>query len=167
MKIINISLVTLAFIFSAYSTAATVSVDWVSPEKYQDIDAGGSGKNKFKTKLFNELESVFNKEAKELPENYKLEISMLDLDLAGVVDHSQGVMARRVISDGDFPRVIFYMILRDEKGNIVLQGKQSLREKKLKHNRFRMQGSQSDFFMEKAVIEKWFKQALLPAIAKG
>lgn len=167
MKIFKTAIVSLAILFSFSASAADVKVDWVKPEQYKDIDAGGEGKSNFKKKLFKNLESVFATGAKDLPSDYKLEISMLDIDLAGHVDHSAGVMARRIITDNDFPRIIFYMILRDDKGNIVFQGKQNLREKKMKHNSFRMKGSQSEFFMEKDLIEKWFEVALVPAVAKA
>jgi len=151
----------------AFSKTTDVSIDWVKPELYKDIDAGsGESKKKHKQKLFNAITKVFEDEAQKLPNDYKLEVSILDVDLAGEVNHGAGVNSRRIITDTDFPRIMFYMVLKDEAGKIVLQGKQSLREKKLNHSSFRMKGSQSHFFMEKDLIKKWFDVALIPAVNK-
>jgi hypothetical protein len=57
-------------------------------------------------------------------------------------------------------------VLKDQSGAILLQGLQNLKERKDKHNAFRMKGSQSDFYLEKDLLEKWFDKALYPAIAK-
>lgn len=167
MKAFNTLILSSLLLIGFNTNAAELKMDWVKPEQYKDIDAGGDAKAKFQTRLFKDLEKTFQEGAAKLPQDHKLEISMLDIDLAGHVNHSAGVMARRIVTDTDFPRIIFYMVLRDKDNNIVFQGKQSLREKKLKHNSFRMKGSQSKFYMEKDIIEKWFDVALLPALAKS
>jgi len=151
----------------AFSKTTDVTIDWVKPELYKDIDAGsGESKKKYKQRLFNVIGKVFEDEAQKLPNDYKLEVSILDVDLAGEVNHGAGMNSRRIITDTDFPRIMFYMILKDQEGKIVFQGKQNLREKKLKHSSFRMKGSQSHFYMEKDLIQKWFEVALVPAINK-
>ena len=58
------------------------------------------------------------------------------------------------------------MVLRDENGSVVFQGEQNLKEKKDKHKAFRMKGSQTDFYLEKSLINKWFEGILLPAVNK-
>lgn len=148
--------------------AADVSVDFVKKEQYKDIDAGGTqSQPRFEERLFKTIERSFSKNAEKLPSEYKLKISVLDIDLAGAVAHGLGMgQDIRQISDKDFPRVLFYMILEDKSGAIVFQGRQNLKEKKLKHGDFRMKGSQSDFFMETGLINKWFDQVLVPAVAK-
>ena len=146
--------------------AAKVDVKWQNPDKYEDIYEGTTqSKSKFRKRLYNTLEETFKLKANELPENYNLEITMLDVDLAGRVQ--RGLPAEvRTIADSDFPRLHFYMILRDSQGNIVLQGEQNLKERKDKHSAFRMYGSQSEFYLEAILIEKFFDMVLIEAVNK-
>ncbi len=166
MKITYALIIAACFSLSAH--AANVSVDFVKKEQYKDIHAGGTqSQPRFEEKLFKTLEKSFAKNAEKLPGDLSLKISVLDIDLAGAVAHGLGMgQDIRQISDKDFPRVLFYMILENKDGEIVFQGRQNLKEKRLRHGDFRMKGSQSDFFMETGLITKWFDTVLVPAVAK-
>ena len=141
-----------------------VSVEWKEPERYQDIDQGNTqSKTTFRKRLFSTLENAFAENMEKVKGDYKLKVTMLDVDLAGRVN--KGLTNEiRTIHDHDFPRLHFYIILENEKGEIVLQGEQNLKERKDKHKAFRMRGSQSEFYLETSLINKWFDQALIPAL---
>jgi len=153
---------------SSVTQAASVSVDFVKTDQYKDIDSGGNqSQNRFEGKLFSIIEKSFSENAAALPGDMSLDISVLDIDLAGAVAHGLGFGADiRQVTDKDFPRLLFYMVLKDKNGEIVFQGRQNLRERKLRHTAFRMKGSQTDFYMETALIDKWFESVLTPAVAK-
>jgi len=157
-----------SIVLSLSVQAASVSVEFVKKELYQDIDSGGNqSQPRFEERLFNVIKSSFEKNAEKLPKDLTLKVSVLDIDLAGAVAHGLGMgQDIRQVSDKDFPRVLFYMILEDKDGKIVFQGRQNLKEKRLSHQDFRMKGSQSDFFMETALVSKWFDGVLVPAVAK-
>lgn len=144
----------------------SVEVDWKSPDRYRDIDEGSTqSKKTFRKRLFRKIEESFSENMAKLPGDYNLKITMIDIDLAGSI--SRGLSTEiRTINDHDFPRLHFYAILENSKGEIVLQGEQNLKERKDKHKSFRMRGSQSEFYLETALIEKWFDRALVPALKK-
>lgn len=147
--------------------AAEVKVEFVKKEQFKDIDSGANqSQARFEEKLFSVLERTFKKQGeKQLPKDMTLDISVLDIDLAGHVARGLGMgQDIRQVSDKDFPRILFYMILRDKNNNIVFQGRQNLKNNDMKHGEFRMKGSQSDFYMETMLIDKWFDQALVPAV---
>jgi len=146
------------------ASAATVEIEWKNPENYQDIASGNTqSKNKFQKKLFRTLEKSFNENMLTAPSGYKLKITMIDIDLAGKINRGLSNEIR-MITDHDFPRLHFYAILENSKGEIVLQGEQNLKERKDKHKSFRMKGSQSDFYLETDLLNKWFQLALLPKL---
>jgi len=166
-KLLGCSLVLITTLVCVSSSfAAKVDIEWKNPENYRDIIAGNTeGKTQFQRTLFKELGEAFTKGGSKLPEDYRLKVVMLDIDLAGKVEQGSPV-AIRTVNDFDFPRLKFYMYLYNKSNEIVLQGAQNLKEKKDKHNAFRMKGSQTSFYLEKDLIKKWFDIALIPRLAK-
>ena len=148
------------------SIAAPVEVEWKNPDKYQDIKGGTTqSKKTFRKRLFNTIEKSFTTNMTKIPEGYNLKVTFFDIDLAGKISHGLANEIR-TINDFDFPRLHFYMILENEKGEILLQGEQNLKERKDKHSSFRMRGSQREFYLETMLIDKWFDQALVPGVNK-
>jgi len=157
-----------SIVLSLSVQAASVSVEFVKKEQYQDIESGSNqSQPRFEERLFNVIKSSFEKNSEKLANDLVLKVSVLDIDLAGTVAHGLGMGKNiRHVSDRDFPRMLFYMILEDKNGNIVFQGRQNLKEKRISHKDFRMKGSQSDFFLETALVSKWFDGVLVPAVAR-
>ena len=146
------------------TTNNLVEIEWKNPDKYQDISPGSSqSKKRFQNRLFKVLEKSFNENMNTAPNGYKLKVTMIDIDLAGKINRGLSNEIR-MVSDHDFPRLHFYVILENEKGEIVLQGEQNLKERKDKHKSFRMKGSQTDFYLETELLNKWFELALLPKL---
>ncbi|MGB0835074.1 MAG: DUF3016 domain-containing protein [Psychrobium sp.] len=153
---------------AAQASESNVSVEFVQSERYQDINASGNqNQARYQERLFKTLEKQFQESANDLPNGMTLDVKVLDIDLAGSVAMGLGMgQDIRQVSDKDFPRILFYVVLKDQNGKILLQGKQNLRDANLRHNEFRLRGSQSDFYMETAIVKKWFDGALIPAVAK-
>lgn len=166
-KLLLASVIGLASV-AANANESSISVDFLNADRYQDIHASGNqNQARFQEKLFKTLEKQFQQSASDLPDGLTMDVKVLDIDLAGAVAIGLGMgQDIRQVSEKDFPRVLFYVVLKDETGKILLQGKQNLRDGNLRHNEFRLRGSQSDFYMETALIKKWFEGALMPAIAK-
>lgn len=148
----------------AASPGMQVEVEWKSPENYRDIDHGTTqSKKKFRKRLFDIIERRFEENMEPFSDKYNLKVTMLDVDLAGQI--SRGLTQEiRMVHDHDFPRLHFYIIVENKNGEIVLQGEQNIKERKDKHKSFRMRGSQSEFYLEKDLIDTWFEKALVPAL---
>lgn len=160
-------LIPLVFALDASaSLAAPIEVEWKNPDKYQDIAPGSTqSKTKFRKRLFNTIEKSFSENMSKMPAGYNLKVTVFDVDLAGKIN--RGLTNEiRTISDHDFPRLHFYIILENEKGDILLQGEQNLKERKDKHASFRMRGSQQEFYLETMLIDTWFDKALVPGVNK-
>ena len=152
------------FVCVNVTEAATVQVEWKESDKYTDIIAGNTrSQSNFESALFKAIEGEFETQAAKLVDSYKMEVVIFDIDLAGTVALGQPIKIRK-IDDSSFPRLNFYMFLYDKNNKIIFQGAQRLKERKAKHNAFRMHGSQSEFYFEKDLIEKWFNLALVPAL---
>jgi hypothetical protein len=143
-----------------------VEIEWKNPENYFDIEPGTTqSKTTFRKRLFSSIEKTFEENMEKLPSGHYLKVTVFDIDLAGNI--KRGLANEiRTINDYDFPRLHFYMILENSKGEIILQGEQNLKERKDKHKAFRMRGSQSEFYLEKRLIDKWFELALIPSLSK-
>ena len=165
----KLSAILAAALISFTTQAADVKVEFLKKEQFKDIDSGANqSQARFEERLFSEFESMFKKHGeKQLPDDMTLDISILDIDLAGHVARGLGMgQDIRQVTDTDFPRILFYMILKDKNKNIVFQGRQNLKNEEMKHGEFRMKGSQSDFYMERMLIDKWFDKVLVPAVNK-
>ena len=161
-----IALMLTMLVASPFANAADVKVEWRDLNEFTDIAHGNTqSKTKFRENLVNEITRAFEDNAARLDDRYRMEVVIFDIDLAGSVQRGLQVQVRK-IEDHDFPRINFYMYVYDEKDNLILQGAQRLRERKDKHNAFRMKGSQSNFYLEKDLIKKWFDLALIPALEK-
>jgi hypothetical protein len=161
-------IIPLIFVFDvSASMADTVEIEWKNPDDYQDINPGTTqSKKTFRKRLFNTIEKSFVKNMTKMPEGHNLKVTFFDVDLAGKINHGLANEIR-TINDYDFPRLHFYIILENEKGEILLQGEQNLKERKDKHSSFRMRGSQREFYLETMLIDKWFDQALLPGVTNN
>jgi hypothetical protein len=160
-------LIPLVFVLDASASfAAPVEVEWKNPDKYQDIKPGSTqSKKTFRKRLFRAIEKSFAENMEKIPSGYNLKVTVFDVDLAGKINHGLANEIR-TINDHDFPRLHFYIILENEKGDILLQGEQNLKERKDKHASFRMRGSQKEFYLETMLIDKWFDKALVPGVSK-
>ena len=154
----------MTFLLVNTAQAATVEVEWKNPDDYRDIISGNiQSKSNFRKSLFRTMAATFAKHAVNLPPDYNLKVVMIDIDLAGKVQLGRNIEIRE-INDHDFPRIKFNIVLTDKNDNIILQGVQNLKEQKYKHNSFRMKGSQSSFYLETDLINKWFTAHLIPAV---
>ena len=166
MKKLAILLTALTMTLTANASSSKINVEFKSPENYHDIYQGDmTSKKKYRKRIFNTLEKAFAENAKRIPRGYSLDVTVLDIDLAGKVDRGSSNAIRK-ITDHDFPRLHFYVVLKNRKGEIVLQGEQNLKERKSKHNAFRSHGSQKQFYLETMLVDKWFETAFLPAVNK-
>lgn len=101
----------IACIVVFQTNAAMVEMEWVEPEKYQDIENGVDGKGAFKFKVFKAIEREFEKLAEQLPEDQVLKVKVFDVDLAGQVIEKKSARLKtarlREIKQSQYPKLKF------------------------------------------------------------
>ncbi|RUO27475.1 DUF3016 domain-containing protein [Aliidiomarina sanyensis] len=162
MKTAIVSVIT-GLLFSMSVSAATVNVTWENPEKYRDIRSADQHQGRFQENLFAAFERKFTDLASGLPEDFTLDITVTDVDLAGNVEtHSLRGQPQevRIIRPGFYPRMRFSYTLSDAEGTIVQTGDENLRGRDMPgEGRLDAQARRRGVEMieyEGAMLERWF-----------
>ncbi len=149
------SLLVIAGIGTAYAGEAKVT--WQNPDSYTDVRPASESKTGFQSRVFKTLDGVFDSLAKQLPDGYKLQITVTDLDLAGDVKPMRGGMQDvRVIKDIDWPQISFSYVLSDPQGKQVAAAKEELRDINFRSGVSINTGN--SFYYEEAMLKDWFKK---------
>lgn len=154
-KFLMILTATLALMFTSVSMAGTSEVTWTNPDDYRDVDAGEGHRGKFKAKVFSDFEEHFAKLAEALPEGQTLKVEVVDVDLAGDVNHG-GMRRIRVIKDLYSPRLEFNYQVVDQNGNEVKAGKEDIRDMNFMMGST-MKYSNDTLQYEKKMLDDWFR----------
>lgn len=153
--------------------AASLEVEWVEPQKYTDVRPSNESRKRFRERTFTQLEEHMSELAAELPETYKLSMTVTDLDLAGQVFPSNFVGLGngaagdiRVIKDVFIPRMAFDYQLVDENGTVIASGTEvKLRDMNFRNGLVR-RFEHEPYVYEKQMIEDWFMDELMPNLAQ-
>ncbi|MDQ8181963.1 DUF3016 domain-containing protein [Pelagicoccus sp. SDUM812005] len=106
----------------------TIRVSFHEPSRYADIDYDGMNSEKGHQLVFEQIRSVFAETAHHwLPPSYQLEVTVLDIDLAGEYEPHRGANFPRVIKEIYSPRIKFDYRVLDADGEIVREGSETLR----------------------------------------
>ncbi|MGV6827486.1 MAG: DUF3016 domain-containing protein [bacterium] len=133
--------------------AASVSVEWISPDNYRDIkNSTSEGRKAFRQRVFENLEYTLSTHAKDLPADQMLNLRVTDLKLAGKL---RGNKVR--VNPYDYPPAIsFDYTLTKADGTTLDQGTESLRGRQSMAPRGHSARNQS-FYYEKEMLSDWFK----------
>jgi hypothetical protein len=137
--------------------AGESKVNWQEPEKFSDIRPGNESRDAFQQRLMGDFETMFANFAKKLPDGHQLEVKITDLDLAGDVNAAYGMASRdiRIIKDIYSPRMNFSYTLKNQKGELLASGSESLRDMDFMSKSRLMLGS-SGFPYEEKMLRDWF-----------
>lgn len=125
----RLSIIMCGLLTAAVATAKTpqVSVQWVHPEKYTDVQETIGAPDKHRGQILARLEAHLRREAKRyLAPDQRLEVEVLDVDLAGHVWPVEG-QDRRIVRDIDFPKIVLRYRLY-EGDNMVAQDTVTLKD---------------------------------------
>lgn len=160
----KLGLIAAMMLFPLSVSAQQVEVEWLEPDSYRDIEAAQEGKERFRTRLFEALESNFQALGeRHLQEGTTLKLKVTDLDLAGqVMLEEVGTEMRTVrrVRDSEYPRISFSYELTDESGSVMKSGEERLTgtlpgQGRL-HRASRREGT--DLVQhETAMMERWFR----------
>lgn len=151
---------------------ADVEVVWENPEDYKDVKPTNQSRKRFREGVFKKLDEYFYELAENLPDGYKLNVTVTDLDLAGQVWPSSFVGLGggagsdvRLIKAIDIPRMEFNYTLADASGALVQE-----KELKIKDMAFqdspRSRMSNDSLRYEKHMIKEWFDDEFPKLVAK-
>ena len=150
----------LAASLAAAAQAAQVEIAWEDPEHFRDIEAGQESQKTFQGRVMAELEVAIRCSAdRVLPQDYRMEIMVTDLDLAGDLRYFflQFDQPVRVVTDLYFPSMEFRWTLYDGEGEEVRQGMENIRDMGFRYH--------GDYFVRNAplgyecrMIEDWFEK---------
>ncbi|SET71773.1 DUF3016 domain-containing protein [Thalassotalea agarivorans] len=133
----------------------TVKITWQDFDKYRDIRSGQESRKGFRERVFNTMNKHFNELMGNLPQGYKLDMVVTNVDLAG--DTIMTTNQIRVIKEPYYPSFDFSYKLMDNTGKVVAEATDVnvkdmnfLQSVTLKYRR--------DFLgHEKFMFDKWFK----------
>lgn len=149
-------------LYSSASFAGEAKVSWGKLDDFTDVVAGSESKERFRERLTQEFEDVFSAMAKKLPDGYVLNIDVSDLDLAG--DAKFGTWAAiypiRVMKEIYWPRMNFTYTLKNANDEVLVSGKEELRDMNYLH-RFRIPSGATSFEFEEKMLQDWFKKQVL------
>jgi hypothetical protein len=135
--------------------AATVEMNWIEPGTYDDIRSGDQNRKAFRERTFKILEKHFIKLAASLPQNQRLKVDILNIDLAGEIDFS-GARQVRILRESYFPRFNLSYQLIDDNNEIVMSGSDKLKSINfLQSSNLRYRNEPLGH--EKKMLDVWFK----------
>jgi len=143
--------------------AGSVQVSYVQPEKFADIGMSPRDRDDTLQQLTKHFESLASR---HLADGQKLNVEVLDVDLAGTIQPSARVGdGLRVFRDsGDWPRIDLRYTL-ETAGRPTRSGEQKLSDMNYARN-LRGPGAGQPLPAEKRMLEEWFGTQFGPAAAK-
>lgn len=145
--------------------AGEVAVTWQQPEKFTDIRPTNDSRKVYRERVLKKFEGFFTELAAKLPEGYKWELTVTDLDLAGDVDYFAGGAGNplRVVKDIYSPAITFSYIVRDKHGEEVASAEEKLRDMGFMQS-LRSVNDSDEFRYERQMLQDWFNKELQPKI---
>jgi len=143
--------------------AAELTLEWRHPDSYRDIRAPGDHSTAdYRQRVFDELGAELRRLASGLPARQRLELVVIDLDLAGELKH-RGNMAypgvRVETTDGRYPpRMQIEYRLLDADGSVLAAGDDRLEGSRMPGSRSPAGQRRKAFESEKQMLEGWFRE---------
>jgi hypothetical protein len=137
-----------------------VSVTWVAPEKYRDVDSANSNKRKYKQRVLDDLEKYLHKELpRYLTNGQKIMLKIHDLDLAGDIRPMMGRADDIRIVKSNYPPMIDieYTVINQDS---TVSKTQRKRFRDVTFNMGSASSTAKSLGYEKAMLKKWMRNEL-------
>lgn len=145
-----------------FAQAGEAVVKWQDFNDYRDVRPSNEVRGSFHKRVESSFEKHFTKLAENLPEGYKFNVEVTELDLAGDVRFG-GMNELRIIKPIYFPRIEFTYSVTDKNGKILTESdKVSLKDMGFM-DKIKM-GRDDAFYYDKRLLTDWFKKELIPAV---
>ncbi|MEL0640107.1 DUF3016 domain-containing protein [Pseudoalteromonas aliena] len=143
-----------------FANAGESVVKWQDFKDYRDVRASNQGKSSYHKQIKIQFEKHFSKLVEQLPKDYKLNIEITDIDLAGDVRFG-GVDEIRVVKPIYFPRLKLNYSLTDKDGSVISEANDVELKDMGFMDKIKM-GRDESFYYEKRLITEWFGEQILP-----
>lgn len=147
-----------------------ISVEWIAPKSFSDVKEGNFSSERFRKRVFNQLEKHLDKLASDLPDGQTMNFKFTDLDLAGRVEPasfigiSLGSSANlddvRIMRDVDIPRIKFEYELINADGEVIRTEEVNLKNMNYLHE-IGMASRNKPYKHEKRMLSKWFSKNII------
>jgi Protein of unknown function (DUF3016) len=155
----KVSLLTTAFLMTAYANAAEANVTWQDPQNYTDIGSNFGSQTNFQKSLFKTLDGVFSEQAARLPDGSRLTVTVSNFDMAGAMRTGGKGTYQRVVQQSLFPQMTLSYRLTDATGAVIAEQKDVVFQD-MDFTNLTNTVSQSErnepYYYEGAMIAKWF-----------
>jgi hypothetical protein len=161
MKFSKIVLASAMLLSSVSVLAGEANVTFGDLSKFTDVRPANETRSGFQKRVVKQFTKEFEKLAEQLPEGYKLGVTVNDIDLAGDVLFGGGT-EMRVIKSVYWPRIKFSFVLTDASSKIVDKGEANIKDMSFM-DKIRM-GREESFMYEKRLINDWFNEEIKPKV---
>ncbi|MDP4527551.1 DUF3016 domain-containing protein [Alkalimonas delamerensis] len=146
--------------------SSNLSLSFQEPEKFTDIRPANESRARFRERTLAGFERIFQEFAAELPEGYRWQVTVTDIDLAGDVNpmYSRAGQDIRVVKDIYSPRVAFSHELRDAYGAQVAAGDVNLRDMGFMQSPRMVGPRHQELRYEYTMLKRWFERDLLAEV---
>ena len=162
MRLLNKTVLAAVLALLASSAAwAQVSVSYVKPEDFVDIDRNPIDRER----TLKQFTEYFQSLEKKLPAGQSLKIEVLDIDLAGRLYPRRAADDIRVMNGGaDWPRMHLKYTLEQD-GQVLRSGDEEISNMDYQH---RVGGyfDSDPLRYEKQMLDDWFRKSIAPQLAK-
>ncbi|OIQ47536.1 MAG: hypothetical protein BM565_06005 [Gammaproteobacteria bacterium MedPE] len=137
-----------------------VSIDWIKPEKFRDVDSANSNKKRYRARVIKDLESYMQQQLpKFLNTGESITLKIYDLDLAGDIRPMMGAGNDiRVVKSIYPPMIDIEYALVDQQGKVIKGQRKRFRD--IAFNMGSPMTSSKSLGYEKAMLKKWMRNEL-------
>lgn len=161
----SLKLLTLALCLSpiGFAQAGESVIKWQDFDNYRDVRAANQSPKSFEKQITISFEKHFAKLAEKLPNGYKINVEVTDLDLAGGIEFS-GAKKVRVIQPLHYPRIKLSYTLTNPQGEVVNHNTEVSLKDRGYLDRIKRSSSRS-FYYEKRLVTNWFNSKVLSTVS--
>ena len=147
------------------AAASAVNVEFSDVSNFKDVRAGAKNSIKFIENLKADLTYTFKKNLDDMPDDLFVNVTFLDIDLAGVAAAKLPYQSR-YIRETDYPRMKFLIEIKDKSGNVILSQVQNIKEKAIEHTLAdkRKLADGETLYLEKKLINQYCQEILIPSL---
>ena len=139
--------------------AGQITVVWNDFDEYTDVRPANETKSSFHKRVKKDLEKYFSELEQQLPENYKLQLIIKDVDLAG--DIGYGMQDYRIVKRIHFPKFTLDYKLLDASGNLISEESKQIKDMAFLDGIHSRSKDRINFYYEKKLLENWFNKDLV------
>ncbi len=139
---------------------SNIKVKWEKPSTYTDLMKNHHQDPQLRLK---KLDKIWQVAAKQLPDNYRLEVIVHDVDLAG--DYRNSTFDARYFSDVYYPKMNFSYQVYDQTGKLVIAADNISIDDKAFLSRSTFKANSTEYYFEQKMLHDWVKTGVIAQLS--